>query len=307
LKHKLTVLTSTALLAIACGIASAQQRDNGPDIARDGQTLVVRAAQQMWQQPSIEARIRQQIDLFGQQLVGSGVYLQKRSARGPLLRLELKLGLGDQLTTLQQISDGRFLWICRDLPSGTTLSSVDLNRIRLAFDRSGREPPADSTTTWIALGGLPKLLSGLAANFEFGSARPAQLGETRVWASEGIWKPEKLAEVLPNQKDAILAREPVDFGQLAAHLPSSVFVILGQEDLMPYRVEFRRLIPAIVPAGTRESASAARLLAVLELFDVRCGLDLDERHFVYQPAGKKVADHTDLYLQNLGLSTGTAD
>ena len=301
MKHKFAVLTAAAVLAIAGGVVRAQPPDTPQDAAPNGGALIAQAAQQLWHQPSLQTSIRQQIDLFGQQLVGSGIYLQKQSPRGHLLRLELKLGLDERPTTLQQVCDGDVLWICCVLPNRTTLGRVDLSRIRLALSKSGREPLAASTTNWMAMGGLPHLLGGLAANFDFGPARPAQLGEIQVWTSEGTWKPGKLAELLPGQKDSVLAREPVDFRQLAAHLPSSVLVVLGQEDLIPYRIEFRRRLPVAYPKVNRETAPTARAIVVLELFDVRRGITLDDRHFVHQPTGENVADHTGLYLRELGL------
>ena len=81
-------------------------------------------------------------------------------------------------------------------------------------------------------------------------------------------------------------------------------IVLGH---LPYRIEFRRLGAGALARANRDSAAPARLLVVLELFDVRSGNDLDERLFVYQPEGENVADHTDLYLRNLGLFTETED
>jgi hypothetical protein len=39
----------------------------------------------------------------------------------------------------------------------------------------------------------------------------------------------------------------------------------------------------------------------MELFDIRLGEEIDPRVFAYKPGDKEVADHTELYLQNLGL------
>jgi hypothetical protein len=255
----------------------------------------------MWQQPSVEARLRQKINLFGQQLVGTGQYFQKQSASGPLLRLELKAQIGEQLTSMQQICDGRFLWIRRELPGGTTLGRVHLDRIRDAIRQTAREPLSDSTTNWMALGGLPRLLAGLDQNFQFGPARSAQLGKSPVWITEGHWKTERLSEMLPDQKDAIAAGRPPDLTRLSPQLPTSVLVVLGQHDLVPYRIEYRRPVPRTSKGGAPQSASAASPVVVLELFDVREGGDLQDEHFVYQPGDQQIADHTELYLQNMGL------
>ena len=68
--------------------------------------------------PGIEAKARQSVDIFGQRLVGSGHYLQLPHTTSPLLRLDLKMQVGDGVITLQQIADGNAFWIRRDQPDG---------------------------------------------------------------------------------------------------------------------------------------------------------------------------------------------
>ncbi|MBC8876556.1 MAG: hypothetical protein H8E44_44575 [Planctomycetes bacterium] len=301
MKHKFTTLTAIAVLTAGTRIALAQQAESPTVEPPAGQDLVSRATRQLWQQPSLEARLRQKIDLFGQQLVGTGHYLQKQSGDRQLLRLELKVQLGEQLSSMQQVCDGRFLWIRRELPGGATLGRVDLNRIRTAIEQKGREPLSDSTTNWIALGGLPRLLAGLDENFQFGPARPAQLGKRPVWITEGHWKRERLSELLPDQKEAIEAGRSADLTRLSPHLPGSVQVVLGQRDLIPYRIEYRRPTSGATADGSTESTERATPAVALELFDVRRRDDLQDHHFVYQPGNQPIADHTDLYLQNMGL------
>ena len=301
MKHKFTTLTAIAMLTAGVSVALAQQSTQSTAAPPAGQDLVSQAARRLWRQPSIDARLRQKINLFGQQLVGTGQYLQKQSNGGPLLRLEVKVQIGEQLTSMQQVCDGRFLWIRRELPGGTTLSRVDLNRIRTAVNQKGREPLSDSTTNWMALGGLPRLLSGLDENFQFGPARSAQLGENPVWIAEGHWKTEKLSEMLPGQKDAIAAGGPPDLTPLSPHLPTSVLVVLGQRDLIPYRIEYRRPTPGTTAGGAAPSAIPSNPIVVLELYDVHQGNNLQDQHFAYQPGNQEITDHTDLYLQNMGL------
>jgi hypothetical protein len=301
MKHKFTTLTAVALLTAGAAGTLAQQTAPSTAAPPAGQKLVSQAARQMWQQPSVEVRLRQKINLFGQQLVGTGQYLQKNVESGPLLRLELKVQIGEQLTSMQQICDGRFLWIRRELPGGTTLGRVHLDRIRDAIRQTAREPLSDSTTNWMALGGLPRLLAGLDENFHFGPASSAQLGDTSVWITEGHWKTEKLSEMLPDQKDVIAAGRRPDLMRLSPHLPTSVLVVLGQRDLIPYRIEYRRSVHGTGVGAAPQSTSPASPVVVLELFDVHQRKDLQDEHFVYQPGNQQIADHTDLYLQNMGL------
>lgn len=301
MKHKFTTFTAIAVLTAGAAGALAQTSAESTPAPPAGQDLVSQAARRLWQQPSVEASLRQKINLFGQQLVGTGQYLQRQSDSGPLLRLELKVQIGEQLTSMLQVRDGRFLWIRRELPGGATLGRVDLNRIHAAIRQRGREPLSDSTTNWMALGGLPRLLGGLDENFQFGPARAAQLGDKPVWIADGRWKAEKLLEMLPDQKDSIAAGKPPDLMRLSPQLPTSVRVVLGQRDLIPYQIEYRRPAPGAAVGRTSQSAVSTNPMVVLELFDLHQRQDLQEQHFTYQPGDQQIADHTDLYLQNMGL------
>jgi len=47
-----------------------------------GEELMERVVRQISQHQSVSAQIRHRVHLFGQKLVGSGVYLQRRRSRG---------------------------------------------------------------------------------------------------------------------------------------------------------------------------------------------------------------------------------
>lgn len=283
------------LLAIAgtMGLPSAAQGSDEPHL--DGQTLVARAAAQLAATPSLEAKLRQQVQLFGQELSGPGTYLQKQSPHGLLLRLELKLQVGSQLTSLQQVCDGRFLWIRRDVPSGTSLGRVDMERIRTAMGERGQPPWPDVTTNWLVVGGLPRLVAALAENFQFSAPQAVRSDHAAMWVLDGCWKADRLAELQPDLKTGTPPGKPIDLTRLPAHLPTQVRVVLGQSDLLPYRIEYRRQ-PA-EPAA--DKSAAVRPMVVLEMVEVRQGGDLDERLFVYQPGNQEFTDYTDLYLSSL--------
>lgn len=277
------------------GAAATARRDTSA--AEDGQTLVSRAAAQLAATPSLEAKLRQQVQLFGQELSGSGTYLQKQSPQGLLLRLELKLQVGSQLSSLQEVCDGRFLWIRRDLPGGASLGRVDLERIRAAIRQRGQPPWADAATNWLALGGLPRLLSALAENFAFSAPQAVRSDKVPMWVVDGRWKPERLAELQPDLKDKILAGKPIDPQRLPAQLPTDVRIVLGQSDLVPRRIEYRRL-----PADSAgDKKAAAQPAVVLEIVELQRRENLDDRLFAYQPGNQEVADYTDLYLASLKL------
>lgn len=296
-RHNLT-LTSLLVLLATTGtprsISAAESPDEPP---ADGQTLLARAAAQLATTPSLQAKLRQQVQLFGQELSGSGTYLQKQSPQGLLLRLELKLRVGSQLSSLQQVCDGRFLWIRRDLSSGVSLGRVDMERVRTAIGERGRPSWADITTNWLALGGLPRLVAALAENFQFSAPQALRSDKAAMWVLDGRWKSDRLAELQPDPKAKTLSGNLSDLTWLPAHLPTEVRVVLGQSDLLPYRIEYRRQ----AAESAADKKPAALPIVVLEMVDVRRQGELDERLFIYQPGNQEFADYTDLYLDGLML------
>jgi hypothetical protein len=260
--------------------------------------LVARAAAQLAATPSLEAKLRQQVQLFGQELSGSGTYLQKQSPQGLLLRLELKLQVGSQLSSLQEVCDGRFLWIRRDLPGGAALGRVDMERIRAAMRDRGGAPWTDATTHWLALGGLPRLVAALAENFQFTAPQALHSDKAAMWVVAGRWKPERLAELQPDLREQISAGKPIDLSRLPAQLPAEVRLVLGQNDMVPQRIEYRRL-----PADSAADKKAvAQPIAVLEIVEFQRRENLDDRLFAYQPGNQEVGDYTELYLSSLKLN-----
>ncbi|MHB8969255.1 MAG: hypothetical protein ACYC3X_03520 [Pirellulaceae bacterium] len=267
--------------------------------ALNGQELVAQAAQRLLLLPGIEATTRQRVSIFGQHLVGSGTYLQLANGPRLMLRLDLKLQVAAQATSLQQISDGDTFWVRHSLGDTTSLTRVNLRRLREAASRVGPSDVPPPPTLWMALGGLPKLLSALDAHFAFDPPKPMTIGQLPVWSLEGHWKPAMLANLLPDQKAAIEAGEPVDLSGLPPHLPHGVTLILGRDQvipLFPYGISYYRLA-----AGEGDAASARRQpMATWELFDVRFRPDLDASQFDYRPHdSQQVDERTDEYIARL--------
>ena len=250
----------------------------------------------------VSARIRQRIDLFGKQFVGSGVYFQQRAGSDHLIRLELRILVGNQQSSLLQVlappnSDGHYLWTYRKLPDGEKLSRIDLVRAARALKKAETMPGRGTEGTLVGFGGLPKLLRGLQAAFDFDTVQPARFDRLAVWTLRGHWKPDRLAKILPDQKAAIEAGEPADLSKLPDHLPDHVVLMLGQEDLFPYRIEYRRGI-ARKEGGEKDS----RALVTMELFDVKLDVPIDRTRFIYNPGNTRFVDETDSFLSSLGTT-----
>jgi hypothetical protein len=257
--------------------------------AVDAQHLVWQAAQQLIKEDVLQADIQQQINLYDQQLVGTGQYRHFGKGNNKRLRLELKLQAGGQLTSLTQVSDGRHLWTREAFPGGTVLSRIDLRRVRIALQLASDPEQGPSPQNWVVLGGLPRLLSSLHAQFQFGQVSSGHLGSTPVWVVEGHWK----ADVLEKLKN----RFPRQDGLLPPHLPDSVRLVLGRGGvfpLFPYEVQYLR----------ESGARVAEPIMTLQLRRVTRRVQMDNSQFEYRRGDQVVIDRTDAFLQQVGLGTG---
>jgi hypothetical protein len=256
-----------------------------------GNELLLQAAHEVASISSLDARLRVQTNIMEQELVGSGSYYQLRAEHDLLLKLELRLQVAQQVSSLLQVSDGRFLWIRRNLPGQNSLSRVDQRRVRESLAK-GSSLPIAAPSRALALGGLGKLLESLAENFEFSAPREETLGGTAVWVLHGTWRPQRLAELVPSQQARITAGESLDWSKMPEQLPAQVMVMLGRDKhapLFPYRVEYQRF----------NRAGEATPLVSIDLFDVRTNVSLDPRLFAYKPGDQEVADVTENYLAKL--------
>jgi len=286
-------------------VSVADQSNEGAAARFSGQELVTAAAAAVFRQPSISAKIRQKIDLFGHRLVGTGSYMQLGDGPEKHLRLDLRIQVGDRVTSLQQVSNGSELWIRQDLPEGPHgkggSRKIDLSRVRKAIESSGNSSQLAPPACWLALGGLSKLLTGLAQNFDFSTPQAAEIRGVRVWAINGAWKVEKLLKVMPNQEQQILAGGPDYLSQLPGHLPERVTVVIGRDDLFPYRIEYHRR-DGDRSRGHSADGTRPRTIVKMELFEVRLGASIDPLQFKYTPDGTNVSDHTSLFLERMGLA-----
>jgi hypothetical protein len=260
-----------------------------------GNAMLRRAMVAVDAERSVAAKVRQKIELLDRQMVGAGVYLQQ--GRGPArqLRLELKLQSGDTTSSLLQICDGTTLWIHEDLTDRKNLSRVDVARLRNARPKSPA-PPVDSSL-WLALGGLSKLLWSLENSFQFAPPTEGRLDTLRVWTLEGRWKPERLVQLLPDQKANLEAGKPIDPRSLTPNLPERVVLHLGCDDLFPYRLEYWRS----ETSDKNKPPGRPRLMVVLELFEVQLGGAIDPRQFAYKPGDLQPTDRTQSLLDKFGL------
>jgi hypothetical protein len=82
-------------------------------------------------------------------------------------------------------------------------------------------------------------------------------------------------------------------------VPDHVLLLLGAEDLFPYRVEFRRTLP--VEEGAEGGPPKSRALVMLELYEVALDAPIDPAQFHFDPGTRQVTDVTSDTIKALGL------
>ena len=285
-----------------------------------GDELLMQAAAQLERRASVSARLRHQLSIAGNQLYGVGSYWQQ--GKGEELRVRLELQIAGREANLLQVSNSRFLWIERHLPTGRTVTRIDLRQLRadpvLGASPLDDLPPGKASGSAmhsgliLHSGGLPSLLASLRENFSFlppqamrlaaPSGPEAQPASVPVFAIVGQWRQEKLAALVAGSQNA----EPVD-GERSQHslpdrLPQEVLILVGQADLFPYRIEYRRLETPI--AGTQDGPRipyqlSANPMVVLELTDVAFDVPVATGQFDYAPGDAEWVDQTAAVLERL--------
>jgi hypothetical protein len=282
--------------------------------AGTGQSLVAAAAKNVQNEVAISADMRYRVDAFGHQLLGTGSYLQQGAGTEKLVRLELKMQVGDRPATLQEIRGQEYYYIRREVPPGlTSLGRVNLRQLRQSIARTSDARPDETLPTdgWIMLGGLGRLLTALEGNFEFGQPTADELKFTAadgksierlpIWRVSGVWKKERLAALTGNDPSKPAAHLP-------EQMPDRVELILGRTEqvlpLFPYRITYTRApeMPVKGQGGAGETSGPKELLT-LEFFNVFRKVDIDPRLFEYNPGDQVVQDLTTAYVQRYSSET----
>ena len=151
------------------------------EAASSGQQLMVAAARQL-SAPALSAKVLHRVRMMGQKLEGAtGQYHQLGGGSG-MARLELKLAIGDKVSSFLQVCDGRFLYVRRELPEQKSLTRIDLEQVRAALAASGKDAPAGAAASWMALGGLSQFLTMIEQKLRI---RPAAGRQAEQYAGVG--------------------------------------------------------------------------------------------------------------------------
>ncbi|MCA9264651.1 MAG: hypothetical protein KDA60_12410 [Planctomycetales bacterium] len=304
LRRRCTPLCLLLLLVAASSAndGSSPAENTGPPTARTANELVAQAATSLIQHHSIAAKLRHRVMLFDQDLMGQGQYHQLQVDGRTYVRYELKLPVGDQVASLQHVSNGRSLWIRREVPSlddprqmRAALTHVDLVKVRSSLRESQQ---AESTVAWplasggmAGQGGLSEMLLRLEQWFEFETACRVELHGVPVWATTGHRKP------IPAASDR--AADENSSVELPVQAPHTVALMIGCDDLFPYRIEFHRRKDAAPNLRSIPSKSRTSPIVLMQFYDVGFDVPVDARIFDYHTVGLAEKDGTDDYVAHL--------
>lgn len=256
-----------------------KQRSDGLDTLPPGDRLLAQAINRLERHQSVTAQLRHQFRLGERTFSGTGNYWQHGS--GEALRVRLELEMLGQGTRLVQVSNSRFLWVDKQLPTGRKVTRIDLRQIRIASQiasQHNQQPIQPGKATWSPLepefsahsGGLSALLSSLRTNFNFlppqamrltlDKSSSAESPSLPVFAIVGHWKPGRLESLVklapspPQEPPAGTKGKPTDTiatsatndaaivpQEIPPRLPLEVLLLIGQVDSFPYWIEYRRL------------------------------------------------------------------
>ena len=104
-----------------------------------------------------------------------------------------------------------------------------------------------------------------------------------------------LARILPEQKKLIESAEPIDLSKLPEHLPNQVLLLLGEDDLFPYRIEYRRTV------DPDAASPSSRPVVTMQLFEVVTDAPIPPHRFHYNPGEMEYEDETEQFLKSLGV------
>ena len=299
------VLAVLLLSVVACPVLSQQSAASPASNSAvqspepSGQAVMMSVVSALKRHRTVKAKLRVRTDLLGQPLVGSGSYAQLDSTGGLLLRMELAIQAGEQDTSITQVSDGRSLWEHWRIGDTERVNHIDLRRV--ARTLKNNPAPLSMNSSSLASGGLPRLTSQLAANFDFDTqpVRTGKLGGVDVLALVGVWQAESLAKAAPNAVDG----NKMLTDRLPPHLPHQVEIVVGKSDRFPYRVTYQKWDDP----GRKGAESKLQPVVTTEFFEVMIDEVLDATQFQYeQPTHLQVADQTERFLHSLGVAAKTS-
>lgn len=276
-------------------------KEPSADVQAKAHELLAAAILKADSRQSVTAQLHLTINQFGQQMVGSGSYLEQGYATMRQARCDASFQLGGRAATLLDVCDGRNIWFLRECGNDRVLSWIDLTRVSASLAISP-SPPADGIMgIWSRALGFGKTLRRMDEGFRFHAVESAELGQTPMWRLTGVWTSETLGRIVPAQKERLTQGKSPDYAAIGPQVPDHLVLYLGKEDLFPFRWEFHRCYSHGMPRTPLTPRGSDSLLFAVQWSRVTFNQPLDPVYFTYNPGGVKPDDLTLPIIHHYGL------
>ncbi len=303
LPSPIAILEIAIALSLACPLSAQQPPQSGSG-------LLLASAGALADEPSFQAEFKHQVELLERSMVGTGVYRQASQGGRRKYRFDMMLRVGEESSSVIQLSNGRFQWMVRDYPGQRNQTRLDLREVRQAIaaaataaGRGDSETEPDGTgaggpSTEIKFGGmnlsglegLPGTISAIAAAFDLETPRATAIGVDQAWLIEGRIKRAYLDRLAPGQLNGSL-----EVGRVPSHIPTHVVVILSRAaawPLFPFRIEYRR-----ANGDLSEPVSKTTPLVSMEFSNVIRRTQFDPSTFEFPAREGKERDITSKFIK----------
>lgn len=255
---------------------------------------------------SIRSGLRQRGILFDTKLETHGTYLQADGGKGGT-RISLEIESESLKLDVQMINDGVYFFRkIRTKRGGNILSSVDsakgkpgepiVERINLRLVRERYAHDKSWPGHWIAFGGLYLFMDQARKAFDFDKPGTGKIKGIQYSLLKGVWKPEKLALLVPDQKGSILNRKTLDWKRIPRQIPLEIEVYLVESGPLagfPYRIVFYR------PADDLLEGIKRSVVLVTEYSDPEIVDTPSQGEFQFNADENEVRDVTDEFINSI--------
>ena len=267
---------------------------------------------------SIQAKIRETVQMRSREFVASGTYVQ---ASGNQLRMELKIeplrevavrakrdkdgklipedvkdpkkDTRKQKDSILQVSDGRMLWTQWNINGKPRVERRDLVEITKALEGKIKNWSTDQLIGEMGVGGVPALLRSLKSRMIFDGMRDEEVEGKQFVVIQGAWNAEQVARFMapqPPQQDAILR----------PHLPEYVRLYFEKKTMFPRRILYLKRHP-------NKEQRVARPMVTLDFTKVVLNGEIDAGQFSFGGNTKNQIDTTASILKQLKDQIKMAD
>jgi hypothetical protein len=276
---------------------------NAAPTAESGDAYMAEVLAAMERRPNVTAKLRYESRLGDEAMRGAGSFWQLGTGPQRMTRWEMQTQFADKLASYVQVFDGRYLWTDRHLPSGRQVRRLDVGNLkaRLRSSAGAHASPSGREDLIVSAefrGGLSQMLADLLRRYHFDPPRPTQLNGLAVEALIGRWWPEQFAELCPIQGEE---------QAWPAQLPHHVLLLVGESNLFPYVIEFRRAEDADVADSLAGLKPAHDPLTRYEVFEVRFADAIDSTVFQFKPGDVDWSDETSLVFDRVTKQQGAGE